>query len=100
MTVSLRLNDELARKLDSAAAAAGVSKSEFLRRCLTDRLEEVEPERPSAWELGKDLFGCCASETGDLSVRAEEIVREKVHAKYAAQRRRRHGTDGGPLRHE
>ena len=89
MTVSLRLPDELAQKLDAAAAAAGVSKSEFLRQCLTDRLEEVEPERPTAWELGKDLFGCFDSGDGTLSERAEEIVRERIHAKYAAKRRRR-----------
>lgn len=86
MTVSLRLDDELAQKLDAAADAAGVSKSEFIRQCLSDRLEEAEAERPSAWELGKDLFGCFSSGDGTLSERTEEVVRERIHAKYAKRR--------------
>lgn len=87
MTISLRLDDELARRVEAAAEERGLSKSEFIRQCLTEQLDQTE-RRPTAWEVGKDLFGCCHSGTGDLSTRTEEIVREKIHEKFAAKRRR------------
>jgi RHH-type rel operon transcriptional repressor/antitoxin RelB len=80
MTVSLRLDDRLAKQLDAAARKEGVSKSEFVRRCLAARLSDRQT-RPSAWELGKDLFGRYSSGRSDLAQRSEEIVRELVHAK-------------------
>ncbi|MGD9856202.1 MAG: ribbon-helix-helix protein, CopG family [Planctomycetaceae bacterium] len=88
-TVSLRLHKNLAKRLERAAKAAGVSKSEFLRQCLSDRLNGETQPRPTAWELGKDLFGCFDSGDGTLSERADEVVRERIHAKYAARRGRR-----------
>ena len=89
MTVSLRLSEDLERRLAAAAKAAGVSKSEFIRQCLTDRLDGESQAQPTAWELGKDLFGCFDSGDGTLSERADEVVRERIYAKYAAKRRRR-----------
>jgi predicted transcriptional regulator len=93
MTVSLRLDDELAQRLDAAAKATGVSKSEYIRECLRSHFNgEVKPP-PTAWELGKDLFGCYNSGDGTLSERVEEVVRERIHAKFAEKRRRdRHRT--------
>lgn len=88
-TISLRLSEELAKRLEQAAKAEGASKSEFIRQCLVDRLDGESPARPTAWELGKDLFGCFDSGDGTLSERADEVVRERIHAKYAAKRRRR-----------
>ena len=82
MTISLRLEDPLAQRLEAAAKAKGVSKSELIRDCLNKYLED-EAKKPTAWELGKDFFGCYDSGRGDLSVRAEEIVKERNHAKRA-----------------
>jgi hypothetical protein len=87
MTVSLRLDDDLDRKLAAAAKAKGISKSELIRTCLSEYLAAVERE-PTAWELGKHLFGCYESGQGDLSVRAKEIARERIHARRAKNRRR------------
>lgn len=80
MTISLRLDEKLAKQLAAAAHQEGVSKSEFVRRCLEASLADRQT-RPSAWELGKDLFGRYNSGRSDLSVRSEEIVRERIHAK-------------------
>ena len=82
MTISLRLDDQLTRKLAAAAKAKGISKSELIRKCLHEYLAGEE-QAPTAWELGKDLFGCYDSGQGDLSVRAKEIVKERVHANRA-----------------
>jgi hypothetical protein len=87
MTVSLRLDDALDRKLAALAKAKGVSKSELIRTCLSEYLADADRQR-TAWELGKDLFGCYRSGRSDLSVRAKEIARERVRARHAKNSRR------------
>jgi hypothetical protein len=87
MTISLRLDRQLARRLASAAAAKGMSKSEFIRQCLGEYLAGQE-QGPTAWELGRHLFGCYNSGQGDRSVRAKEIARERIHARRAQKNHR------------
>jgi hypothetical protein len=87
MVISLRLDDQLKRKLAAVAAAQGISKSELIRKCLGEYLVRAEAE-PTAWELGKHLFGCHDSGEGDRSQRAEEIARERIHARRAGKNRR------------
>jgi Ribbon-helix-helix protein, copG family len=87
MTISLRLDDKLKRKLASVAKAQGLSKSALIRKCLDEYLAGEELQ-PTAWELGKHLFGCFDSGCGDLSERAEEIARERIHARRARKDRR------------
>jgi len=83
MTITLRLNEQLERKLEAAAEQEGISRTEFVRRCLEQRLEDEPPRepKPSAYELGKHLFGKYSSGQSDLAERSEEIFREKIHAK-------------------
>jgi hypothetical protein len=87
MTISLRLDDQLKRKLALVARAKGISKSELIRKCLGEYLAG-EDQEPTAWELGRHLFGCYKSGRGDLSVRAKEIARERIHARRAKNNRR------------
>lgn len=87
MAISLRLDDRLTRKLAAAAKARGVSKSELIRACLDQYLAGAD-QGPTAWDLGKHLFGCYKSGRGDLSVRAKEIARERIHARRATKSRR------------
>jgi Ribbon-helix-helix protein, copG family len=87
MTISLRLDDQLTRRLATVAKARGISKSELIRRCLHEYLAGEE-QQPTAWELGQHLFGCFDSGQGDLSVRAKEIARERIHARRAKKSRR------------
>ena len=90
MAFSLRLSRPLEASLEHAAALAGISKSEFVRRCLEEQLAKQEL-RPTAYELGKDLFGKYGSGRGDLARNAKKIVKEIIRAKAA---RRRHRTAG------
>ncbi|MCI0685521.1 MAG: ribbon-helix-helix domain-containing protein [Gemmataceae bacterium] len=87
MAISLRLDKETQRKLALAAKAKRVSKSELIRQCLDAYLDAGE-QGPTAWELGKDLFGCFDSGRGDLSARAKDIARERIHAQRAQKNRR------------
>ena len=87
MTISLRLDARLTRQLAGLARARGISKSELIRQCLDAYLAGQE-RQPTAWELGKHLFGCYESGQGDLSVRAREVARERLHARRARKNRR------------
>jgi len=78
--VSLRLSKQLEQWLARAARLAGVSKSEFVRQCIEDR-KQSEESRPTAYEMGKDLFGKVGSGRGDLARNGEQILRERFHAK-------------------
>lgn len=80
MTITIRLDDKMDQAVAAAAKAVGVTKSEFVRQCLRERLEQ-EANLPSAWELGKDLFGKYSSNRGDLGRNAKRIAREKIHAR-------------------
>jgi predicted DNA-binding protein len=80
VTISLRLDDQLSKRIASLARAKGVSKSELIRKCLQDYLAGPEQEA-TAWDLGEHLFGCYKSGQGDLSMRAKEIARARIHAR-------------------
>ncbi len=86
MTISLRLDDKLKRKLASVAKAQGLSKSALIRKCLDEYLAG-DAQQPTAWELGKHLFGCFDSGRGDLSARARDIARKRIHARRASKSR-------------
>jgi hypothetical protein len=86
MAISVRLDEKLMRKLASIAKAKGLSTSELIRQCLTEYLAGAD--KPTAWDLGKDLFGCFHSRKGDLSVRAKDIAMECIHARRIKTNRR------------
>jgi hypothetical protein len=86
MAISLRLDDQMTSKLTALAKAKGISRSALIRECLDQYLRGAKKEL-TPWELGKDLFNCFNSGVGNLSVRVEEIARERIHAKHAKRHR-------------
>ena len=62
--------------------AEGVSKSEFVRRCITRQLESTPADRARlAWELGKDVFGKHGSGQSNGSENDETILDEMFDGK-------------------
>ena len=83
--LTVKMDAELERELAAAARAAGLTKSEFVRRGLHDALARVRKRaKPTPWDLGKDLFGKVSSGNPDLSrTRARDIIRARRDAKTA-----------------
>jgi predicted DNA-binding protein len=77
--ITLRLDSQLEQTINSVANQLGVSKSELIRKSITDFLGNLE--KPSPWELGGDLFGKYASGQHDLSINRKVLIKEKVSAK-------------------
>lgn len=75
-TVTVKLPDELAIRVEKRAMRLGVSKSALLRdsleRSLGGDAGAVE-EEPSAYDLMKDGFGCVESGVGDLATNPKHM---------------------------
>jgi len=93
MAISLRLDKQLEERLELASDLAGISKSEYVRRCLEQALT-MEENRPSAYELAKDLIPATGSGRGNLARDSEKIVKEIIREKAS---RRRFRSPGGAV---
>jgi predicted transcriptional regulator len=74
-TMTVKLPDELAVRLEKRAKRLGVSKSALLRESLEREFRRnlVVEEEPSAYDLMKDGFGCVKSGVGDLSTNPKHM---------------------------
>ena len=77
--ITLRLDSELEKNINSVARQMGVTKSELIRKSIAAFIEKIE--QPSPWELGSDLFGKYASGQDNLSRDRKVIAKEKIRAK-------------------
>ena len=67
-TISIKIPDDLAARLDEVARAENVSRSALFRRALADKLNAKSRHRkPSLYELSADLCGIGDSGMGDLA---------------------------------
>jgi RHH-type rel operon transcriptional repressor/antitoxin RelB len=77
--VSLRLDPKFEQKVQNTAKILGVTKSELIRKSISDYLAKLS--KPSPWELGEDLFGKYSSGAGNLSTDRKLLFKEKLGAK-------------------
>ena len=70
MPKSLRLGPDLEKALDRYCAATGETTSAVIRQSVAEYIVRRQRRRaaPSAWELGKDLFGAARSPAGQGNV--------------------------------
>jgi hypothetical protein len=78
--LSVRLDARTEEALSRTAAAQGLSKSEFLRRLIDERLRE-ESQRVTPWDLGCELFGREGSGSGVLAADRKAILKRKLREK-------------------
>ncbi len=77
--ITLRLDLQLEQTINNIAHQMGVTKSELIRKSITEFINNLE--KPSAWELGNDLFGKYASGQDNLSSDRKVLIKEKIRAK-------------------
>jgi predicted DNA-binding protein len=87
-TLTVRLPDELAKAIEAESRAAGVSKSDVVRRRLEARAHRAAGTPPSFYDLATDLIGSVrgGGQPADLSARKKHYLREWGYGK--ARRRR------------
>ena len=77
--ITLRLDPKLEKTINDVAHRLGVSKSELIRKSLTEYIDKLE--KPSPWELGNDIFGKYSSGQNNLSTDRKTLLKEKIRAK-------------------
>lgn len=77
--ITLRLDPNLEKEINTVAKNLGLTKSDLIRKSLIEYLGKIE--NPNAWELGKDFFGRYSSGLKNLSVDRKTILKEKIRAK-------------------
>ncbi|MCF6235068.1 MAG: ribbon-helix-helix domain-containing protein [Gammaproteobacteria bacterium] len=77
--ITLRLDPKLEKTINHTAQRLGVSKSELVRKSLTEFFDKLE--RPSPWELGRELFGKYASGQDNLSQDRKVLIKNKIRSK-------------------
>ncbi|MCF6255372.1 MAG: ribbon-helix-helix domain-containing protein [Gammaproteobacteria bacterium] len=76
--ITLRLDPKLEKTINDAAHRLGLSKSELIRKSVTEYINKLE--KPSPWELGNDIFGKYASGQDNLSKDRKALFKEKIRA--------------------
>jgi len=82
MTITIRLPEKLEDELRARLEAQSIGLSDFVREAITEKLEREQVEKPSAYELGKLLFGRHGSGRDDLSTNRKKILGEILGAKH------------------
>ena len=86
MPKSLRLGPELEQALDRHCLETGETTSAVIRQSVAEYLVRRKKKQaaPTAWELGKDLFGADRSPagSGNVSGRVKKLIRGKLRAKH------------------
>ena len=77
--ITLRLDPKLEQTINNIAQQMGVSKSELIRKSITEFIGRLD--KPSPWELGSDVFGKYASTYESLSRDRKQLVRDKIKEK-------------------
>ena len=77
--ITLRLDSKLEQTINNVAHQMGISKSELIRKSITEFIEKRE--KPSPWELGNVVFGKYASDNDNLSTDRKVLVKQKIKAK-------------------
>ncbi|TDO94051.1 ribbon-helix-helix CopG family protein [Halanaerobium saccharolyticum] len=80
--ISVRLPEELEKKLNQLAESENVTKTYLVKEALNKYIAEKE-EKKDSYQLGKDLFGRHGSKEGDLSTTYKKRVSDKIYEKYS-----------------
>lgn len=82
MTITVRLPEALDEKLRLRLETERKGLSDFVREAIAEKLDREGPERPSPYELGKNVFGRYGSGRDDLSTNRKAILDELLRAKH------------------
>jgi hypothetical protein len=77
--LTVRLDNELEIEIKNVAKNMHISKSELVRKSVVEFIKQVD--KPSPWQLGKEVFGKYASDNSTLAEDRKKLVRAKISAK-------------------
>jgi predicted transcriptional regulator len=78
---TVRLDDEIERRLEMLASRSHRSKSEVIKTALLEYFEQ-HPLSENAYAVGEDLFGVAGSGRSNGSQDYKRIVKERLREKH------------------
>jgi hypothetical protein len=81
MTITIRLPAKLEASLRARLDKRKVRLSAFVREAIAEKLEQEPEGKPSAYDIGKELFGKHGSGRHDLSSNRKAILSELLRGK-------------------
>jgi hypothetical protein len=87
MTITVRLPVEVEAKLRTRLDRSRAALSKFVREAIAEKLQREPAAKPSAYEIGKHLFGKHGSGRDDLSTNRKAVLDEILRAKHHRGRR-------------
>jgi len=82
MTITIRLPIKLESDLRTRLHRRGIGLSDFVRDAIAEKLDREPVRTPSAYDLGKSLFGRHGSGRRDLSSNRKAILKEMLRDKH------------------
>ena len=80
--ISVRLNQTLMQELNLFSQLNQLTKTDIIKNALIHYFKTFKQEsKPTAYELGVNLFGKYGSEEGNLSTTYKQRLKEKINAK-------------------
>ncbi len=73
--ITLRLGAKLEQSVNNIAHQMGISRSELITKSIVEFI--AKQDKPSAWELGCDVFGKYASPNENLSSDRKILVKSR-----------------------
>lgn len=80
--LSVRLPEELKKRLVKLAATSKRSKSDIIKDLLSEYLDKLE-RLDNPYQIGEDLFGRHGSGDGQMSIMYKLRIKEKINEKNA-----------------
>ena len=77
--LTIRLDKDMEKDIDSLAKQTNKTKSELVRECLAEYI--VNYEKPSAWKLGEELFGKYSSGKSNLAKDRKQLLTNIIKQK-------------------
>jgi hypothetical protein len=78
--ISVRLNDEIIKKISTLMKIKQTTRTEIIKRAISEYYDRHSHDK-TPFELGKDLFGRCGA-GGTLSEGYKKKIKERLHEKY------------------
>ena len=86
MTITVRLPVKVEADLRARLDRTRAGLSDFVREAIAEKLDREPSARPSAYEIGKHLFGKYGSGRDDLSTNRRAILDEILAKKHHRRR--------------
>ena len=71
--LTIRLENDLENEIERMAKLEGISKSKFVRRSIIEYIKRYN--KPTLYQVGKDMFDKYNINDDKLSIRSEKILR-------------------------